>query len=230
LKLKIVTLCMLLLLAATANASEKSVSLGEHTFTADLPDEWKTFDDFSMHEVNDGNENSYSADVNDGYSWKGFMAEPWYYPLYPNAPKGDDYYGHFSSVVNLYVLTIPADLKKDQLDENIRVYGSADKIPDDQKEKDVTKILTDAAPPYLSKELRDYSDKDINFSDHTAHLAEMTTASPLNSDDRTSSGRIAILLDENTIGVIDVSVEQFSPSGKFFDGTAWDVINSITVN
>jgi len=221
---------MLLLLTSTANASEKSVSLGGHTFTADLPDEWKTFDDVSTHEVNDDNENSYSADVNDDYSWKGFMAEPWYYPLYPNAPKGDEYYGSYSSVVNLYVLTIPADLKKDQLDENIRIYGSSDKIPDDKKGKDIIRILTDVAPPFTSKQIIDFSDKDLTFNDLPAHLAEMETSRDETYKYTDKYGRMAILLDENTIAVIDVQVESYSPSGLYFDGKPWDIINSIEVN
>jgi len=214
---------VLMLMASTANASENSVSVGEHTFTADLPDGWKAFDNLNIGPVNEED-----AGIDDGYSWKGFGAVPWFYPQYPNAPKGDSDQ-LFSSVVNLYVFTIPADLKKDQLDENIRVYGSADKIPDDKKKKDIADLLMVLAPPYLNKQMMDYSNKDITFDDHPAHLAEMTTQN-LDNNNEVSSGRIAILLDENTIGIIDVTVCHFSNSGTFFDSKAWDVINSITVN
>lgn len=214
---------------SSGSTNEKSISLGGYNFTADLPDGWKTFENIAVHEVNEGDENSYSANIDDGYSWKGFTVEPWFYPQYPNAPKDDDTYGSFSSVVNLYVLTIPADLKKDQLEENIRIYGSEDKIPDEQKEKDIAKILTDAAPPYLSDLLKDYNDEDLTFNDLPAHLAEKEAYRNDNFDETNSYGRMAVLLDENTVGIIDVYVQRYSPSGQFFDGDARDIIDSITI-
>jgi len=121
----------------------------------------------------------------------------------------------------VYIVTIPTELKKDQLDENIRIYGSADKIPDDKKEKDTVSMLTSVAGGSRG----DYdSDKDITFNDRPAHLAESIVGD-------TSFGRIAILLDENTIGIIDVRIDRSPLSGgaTFFDGKAWDIIDSITV-
>jgi len=101
-----VLVLLTLLFFAPANAqSDKSTSIGGHTFTADLPDGWQTFerDGVIVAQVDESDENSYSAGINDDYPWKGFYAEPWGYPYYPNAPKGDDYYqSPCSAFVNLY--------------------------------------------------------------------------------------------------------------------------------
>lgn len=227
-KLYVIGLVLLVLFIASANAqSEKTVSLGGHTFTADLPDGWRSIDNSTVQPWNDGNEENATPDYN---GWKALSIEPWDYPLYPNAPKDDEYHGMYSSVVNLAIVIIPAEEKKNQLDEDIRIYGSADKIPDDQKAKDIVSILTALAPPYLNKHLTDYSDKDLTFGDRPAHLAEMTAESPSNYKDETSYGRMAILLDDNTVAVIDVRAAHFSPSGMFYDGSAWDIINSISVS
>lgn len=209
----------------SSSMNEKSVSLGGYNFTADLPEGWDTFKDLNIEEADDED-----AGIHDGYSWKGVATIPWFYPQYPNAPKDDSYYTG-SALTELYVLTIPSDLKQDQLDENIRIYGSVDKIPDDKKEKDIKTMLTDVAPPYNSKLIMDYSDEDITFNDFPAHLAEMEAFrnAKLNSEETNSYGRVAILLDENTVGIIDVTVMRYSPSGQFFDGKASDVIDSFRI-
>lgn len=211
-----------------SGSNEKSISLGGYNFTADLPEGWESFKDITINKVDDENENYYQSGVKGIYSWKGFTIRPWFYPEYPNAPKDDEYY-RASAAVELYVLTIPPDLKQDQLDENIRIYGSEDKIPDEQKEKDIAKILTDAAPPYLSDLLKDYNDEDLTFNDLPAHLAEKEAYRNDDLDETNSYGRMAVLLDENTVGVIDVYVQRYSPSGQFFDGDARDIIDSFTI-
>jgi hypothetical protein len=193
-----------------------------------LPEGWVAFKDANVDKVDDESE-TYQSGINDVYSWKGVAARPWFYPQYPNAPKDDRYYVA-TSAVTLYVLTIPADLKQDMLEENIRIYGSADKIPDEKKEKDITTILGRAAPVYQSDIMRDYNYEDLTFNDSPAHLEEMETYGYSNlGEDASSFGRMAILLDENTIGIIDVYVERRSPSGQFFDGKARDIIDSFKI-
>jgi len=144
------------------------------------------------------------------------------FPSYPNAPKGDDSYQASGTFVTLNVITIPSDLKDAQLKQNIRVYGSANKIPDDQKAKDINQILSIVTGKYAMS-MTTNTEKDITFNDHPAHLIEAV-------DLAVSFATIAILLDDNTVGLIDVNISYNPPiGGVAASGRAWDIINSITV-
>ncbi|MGD0953200.1 MAG: hypothetical protein ABR985_12540 [Methanotrichaceae archaeon] len=48
------------------------------------------------------------------------------------------------------------------------------------------------------------------------------------SFDSGTTGRIAILFDADTIGVIYVRIDH-TATGSYYNGRAWDIINSITV-
>ena len=190
-------------------ATESSVSLGGHTFTANLPDGWVTDKELSS-DVGALPEGDNSLDpiqaVKGIGTWTGVsMFAPWYYPA-------DD--GGYNSMACLYVV----------------------KIPDELKGQDTTKILTAAAPSFdteiKANHITGYSDKDITFGGRPAHLAECEWFEPAASFgapyDQGTTGRIAILFDADTVGVIYVWIDH-TATGSYYNGRAWDIINSITV-
>lgn len=95
-------------------------------------------------------------------------------------------------------------------------YISVFKIPDNLKKQEVSEILSYATRNTLSCKNFD-SDKDITFDGHKAHLSEGDTVSFKISD-----GAIAILLDDDTVGLIDVSVfkEPREKGDAIFNGSA----------
>lgn len=216
--LVLVLLVSMLLVAMPAIAEKLNVSIGGHTFTADLPDGWTVSKTMTI--VSIGPEDSDWAG-----SWTGMYVEAFDYPAFPNAPKNSDYYWKSAGSVYLYVVKIPADLRESVQEHDIAVYGSPDKIPDDQKAQELNKILTGAAHISLISQSYD-SEKDITFNDHKAHLSE--------GDNRAwSTGSIAILLDDNTVAIIQPAI-QTSTMGQqdfaLYNGRAWDIINSIVVS
>ena len=126
---------------------------------------------------------------------------PFVYPAYPNASKGNENYGTLSAKVSaIYVV----------------------KIPEDRKQQNLNKILTDATRiPTMCVEWD--SEKDITFKNHPAHLAEK-------NGNHLATGTIAVLLDNDTVGVIEVYVDKiYLRNGEVFEGNARDVINSFTI-
>ena len=212
-----------------ASATAQSVSIGGHTFTADLPDGWIRPDYVAVKQegyyLPDTSSYYYPPDYqpDENVDWKGSNVDPWVmFPDYPNAPKGDDSYQASGSLATLYVITIPSDLKDAQLKQNIRVYGSANKIPDDQKAKDINQILSIVTGKYIMG-MTINTEKDITFNDRPAHLIEA-------EDSAVSLAEIAIMLDENTVGFIEVNISRVPfIGGVAASGKAWDIINSITV-
>ncbi|VVB63166.1 Uncharacterised protein [uncultured archaeon] len=219
----ILGLMLLVLISAipTNAQNEKSVSLGGHTFTANLPDGWVVSSNMTIDSIDPS-----SSDWTDlKWSWKGVWAEAFNYPAYPSAPKDSDYYGTISGRVYLFVVKIPDDLRQQLLQHDVAVYGSSDKIPDDRKTQELNDILTDAAHISILNTKYD-SEKDITFNDHQAHLSEA-------DDSSWSIGSIAILLDNDTVGIIQPNIEKTHRLGKdsaIFDGSAWDFIEKVTVN
>lgn len=212
-----------------AMAEQQTVSISGHTFTANLPDGWIRPDDVAVKQdgyyLPDTSSEYYPPDYqpDENVTWKGSNVDRWViFPSYPNAPKGDDSYQASGSYTTLYVVTIPPDLKEAQLKQNIRVYGSSDKIPDDQKAKDINQILSIVTGKYTMG-MTTNTEKDIAFNDHPAHLIEA-------DDTAVSFAKIAILLDDNTVGLIDVNIDYAPPiGGVAASGRAWDIISSITV-
>ncbi|HOV82025.1 MAG TPA: hypothetical protein PLQ01_05020 [Methanothrix sp.] len=151
--------------------------------------------------------------------WVGNSVIPFYFPAYPNAPKGNAYYDVNSGYVEIKVIKIPNDLRRDIQDHNIAVYGSPDKVPADVKKKEIEEILADAIKT-LPWCLVDCVEKSTTFNGRQAYMS-------------TRGGDVAmcaVLLDDNTVGLILVMVEK-APSGDEarYDGQAEDVLDAITI-
>lgn len=223
----IIVWLVLLAVMPTVMAAQESVSLGGHTFTADLPDGWVVSDIMKADSFDQSNpDNSLdSCMVTD--SWKGTFEEAFNFLAYPNALKNSTYYGTLTGRVYIYVTKVPDDLRRSIQERDIALYGSVDKITDDQKAKDTSEILTEAAHIGLAcpKDTIFDSEKDITFNDHEAHLTESDNSA-------WSTGSIAILLNNDTLGIIQPLIQkthQGQTDSTLFDGSAWDVINSMTV-
>ena len=228
-KLKIVFLCMaLILLASIVNASENSVSVGGHTFTTDLPNGWVLSSDSNEPSAFDSSNPDNAPDgANAIGTWKGTEASLFDFLGYPNAPKGNSQYGVITGFVAVDVLKIPDELKQSIQDKDIAVYGSLDKVPDDRKAQDLQDILGNAVYVTRIGDEKFDSDKAITFSGHDARLFEI-------DGNAISIGMLAISLDPNTVAVIYASINKEHLSGQedatLYDGRAWDIIDSITVN
>ena len=223
--MKRLVLALLILTFLVGSGQAVSVDVGGWKFTTDL-EGWVAADDFSV-ESYDANSPDWEhpCETNSVVgSWKGDVGGLLIYPAFPNAPKDNDMYGRFSGKVWIYVVKIPEDLKKAIEERDLAVYGSLDKVPDDRKEENQNKILRDATRiPIMCIEYD--SDKAIEFNDKKAYLSE-------EDGDRQSTGVIAFLLDNNTVGVLDVDVDRDSKwtDGAVPGGRAWDVIESFTAN
>ena len=68
-------------------------------------------------------------------------------------------------------------------------------------------------------------DKSVTFNDNNARLFER--------DDGPSKGVIAFSLDSNTVALIEVSINTIrhpeQDDEALYNGSAWDIINTITV-
>jgi len=206
---------------ALANPSAPSVVLSGWRFVLDEPG-W-----VATGRV--GNDWPYDSNVNScpgmqGH-WKGrFAAYPFYFRAYPKAPKDNKYYYEASAnVSDITVVKIPGDLRKSIQDYSIAIYGSPDKVPVDVKKKETEQILTNATGVSVWC-LNKYDKKMlITFQGHTAFLKTW-------EDNKVSVAIIAVLLDNNTIGVITVDVEKHPGSNKAaYSGKAKDVINALTI-
>jgi len=220
----IIGIACLTFLFMAGSAYALTATVNGWTFNGDSDQNWRTY--------SDGTSNNFVSTTDDyfdpSWTWKG-ACSAFYYPLFPNAPKDDYYYTQPTAYMWLYVLKIPDDLKNSIREQDIRVYGSLDKVPADQKDKDTQQILSTAAELFNLEEPKnnpfDYSDKDITFDDRQAHLTER-------ENDQDSHGRIAFLLDDNTVGIIYAWVIRTTPlaGGKPYDGRAWDIIDSFTIS
>lgn len=210
----------------SVSASAINVSINGWKFSTDL-DGWRISEDVIIQPYDSSDPDWQHPCITNSLvgSWKGqVISTPFYFPAYPNAPKDNENYGSMSAFIeDIYVVKIPEDLKKSLQDHNIGVYGSMDKIPDDVKEKDLEYILTDATRiPTMCLEWD--SEENLDFKGHKAHLAKR-------DGDQLSSSIIAILIDEDTVAVIDsnVKLELFMKDAKAYDGRASDVIDSIII-
>ena len=204
-KLKIVFLCMvLILLASIVNASEKSISIGGHTFTADLDDTWSTdsakVTTYNPEDMLGGPDQKNIA--SGAHDWTGYTVGMAFAHLEKLSSSGkltaESEYGDSS----IYVLN--------PMKSYIETYNPT--------ESDILKHATDLIinPNDLSgKELESLSEKDIEYNGKPAHLVE--------TDTTVSLGVIAFFLDNNKVGIISAG------TNKFGGMRAWDVIKSITV-
>lgn len=185
---------------------------------------WRTYDAHAP-ESYDSSDPGWKSPCGTKGTWKGDLADAFYYPSYPNAPKGNDLYDSCSGLVTIWIMKTPNDLRAQLQDHDVALYGSVDKIPQDARDKETNAILSDATRNAIDCESY-YSEKDISFNDREAHLSEGTETGR-------SNGAIAVALDDNTVALIEVYIyNRDGPVGQdatLFNGRAWDAINAITV-
>lgn len=209
---------------ALANPSAPSVVLSGWRFVLDEPG-WVATGRVGNNWSYDSNDELFCPSLQ-GH-WKGYFAtKPFYFRAYPNAPKDNKYYYDASANVSeIKVVKIPDDLRKSIQDHNIAVYGSLDKVPADVKKKNTEQILADAAGVSGCCLNWIECDKKIptTFKGHKAYLKTW-------EDNEATVAIIAVLLDDNTIGVINVDVEKDPGNDKAaYSGKAKDVINALTI-
>jgi hypothetical protein len=211
------------LLFGVGSSHATSVDVGGWSFATDI-EGWRVKENPEI-EMYDSSSEEWQSDCDVLGKWKGVTAmEPFVYPSYPNAPKDSDEYGSVSGGIYISVLKVPDNLVTALRNHDIAVYGSSDKIPEDKKEEEINEILRDATRNALQCQNFD-SEKDITFQDHKAHLSE-------GDSNAMSTGTIAILLDDTTVGIIDVYTEKQPRynDATIFNGRAWDVIESFTIS
>jgi len=226
------TMLMSVVLVATAPAmgenakpSTPYVCLDGWCFAITDPG-WRVYDDV-MCIKEDSNDCSDILSCPQGH-WKGLnVIIPFYFPAFPKAPKGNEYYDSISARVgSIRVLEIPEDLRKDIEDYDIAVYGSPDKVPAKVKEKETEQILADSIANFANSIYLDMTkyDKEISTT-IKGHKAYLKTG----EDDEGSIATAAVLLDDDTIGVIHVMVEKTPGKDRaVYKGKAKDVINAFT--
>lgn len=222
---KLIGLCgiaMFLLMVGSCHATT-SVVLDGWKFTLNS-DGWRSYDPYAP-ELYDSSSPGWQSPCGIQGTWKEDLADAFYYPSYPNAPKGNDEYDSLSALVTIWVMKVPEDLRTQLQDHDVAVYGSVGKIPEDARKKETDAILADATRNAIQCETY-FSEKDISFNDREAHLSE-------GEDVGSSYGAIAVTLDNNTVGLIEVYVYNrngpVAEDTTLFDGRAWDVINAITI-
>jgi hypothetical protein len=216
---------MMLIFAVPSLAEEQSVSLGGHTFTSTLPDGWvlsSDSDKIKSFDSSNTEDSLFGPDATEVTGiWRGKYVDAFDYLAYPNAPKDNSKYGMATGSVYAYVLTIPDQVKKSLEEQDIALYGSLDKVPEDQKAKDMQEMFRYAA--YVTKNgfYEYYSDKEITFNDRPARLWE--------SDDQAD---LVVSLDPNTVAVLQVFAASDLPSEEdaaIFSGEPWDMLETITI-
>jgi hypothetical protein len=198
-----------LIFFASANAqSDRSISIGGHTFTADLDDTWTT-DSAEATPYNqdtlggaDGESIAFGAD-----DWTGDQVGMAFFHFENLGPSGEytaeTEYGDSS----IYILKP----KKGY----IETYNPT--------ESDILKHATDLMinPNDLSgDELESLSEEDTEYNGMQAHLVET-------ENEYTRSAVIAFFVDSNTVAVISTGTNKFG--GIFGHMSARDIIDSITV-
>jgi hypothetical protein len=206
------------------NGNAASVDVGGWTFTIDA-EGWRTWENPEI-ETYDPNSEKWIPLCYVMGKWEGVVAaEPFFYPAYPNAPKETSESKMASGIIGIYVLEVPDDLRTELQNHDITVYGSVNKIPEDRKNEEMNAILKDATANGAECTKYD-SEKDITFNDRKAHLSE-------GDNQYISVGAIAILLDNSTVGIIDVYTEKeptLKDEAPVFNGRAWDIIEKFTVS
>jgi hypothetical protein len=207
----VVALFVLLIMVGGSHA--ESVDLGGWNFTINT-DGWRHYGspDIGQYDSSKIDYDDYDCDPEG--TWKVVAEEAFYYPVYPNAPKGNEYYEQRRGRVALSVLKIPNDLRNDLRERSIAIYGSPEKIPEDQKQQELIDILRDAA---RIEDLCEYYTSKMETIFDGDRIA-------LLSFDRENDASIAILLDNDTVGIIEVIDIDSLPN------RSRDVINSFTVS
>lgn len=170
---------VLMLMASTANAIEKSVSFGGHTFKADLDDNWVT----TLGEMAPFNPKDIVDPYDNAQYWTGtrdFDA----FNYGPKPPGGEDENSKNSGYVDLLVVKPDAtlrSLKPDGEDESSFLCRAA------------TDIFTLAG----LGDGESTTTKNIDFNGRPAYLQEYETRGM-------SCGVIAFFLDSDTIAVMNV--------------------------
>ena len=195
---------VLMLMASTANASDKSISVDGHTFTTDLDDTWKT-DSATVTAYNPADtlggadQQHIASGAND---WSGYQVGMAFAHLEKLGPSGK------------------YTLETEYGDSSIYVLNPTTSYVEKNKptSSDILKHATDLMinPSDLSGDaLKSLSEKDKEYNGMQAHLVE--------TDTDFSQGVIAFFLDSNTVGIISTG------TNKFGGMRAWDIIDSITV-
>lgn len=190
--------------------SDKSISVGDYVFTADLPitrgasGTWMVDKFQEAKQSNAVNEHStvmnvmYDPKINyDEQDWSGFYVTNWLYHGNSFSDEATDEFYQTSAEVSVAVVNIPQVWKNLMLTQN--------------------EILSIAVGKYPS--IMNQSEQNITFSDYPAYLVEA-------SDRFSNAARLAVALDNDTIGIISVNIG-FADSS--FRGRAFDLINKITI-
>ena len=243
-------LAFFVLIVAVGSSHAASVDVDNWTFTVGAVG-WRASENFEIEGYDSRRLDPVNYECEVVGTWKGTVAHSAFvFPSYPNAPKDNKLYGYTSGTIDIYVLKMPVDLLADLQEHGIAVYGSADKIPNDRKKQDTYNILKAGTrntknvgddwshnySPIVGEEGETYekrsdecflidSEKDITFNNHQAHITEF------NKYENWSVGTIAIQLDENTVGIIDVwTTKTNGEDSTGFNGRARDVINSFALS
>jgi len=217
-------LYLLTLVLSVGGCLAASADVGGWIFAADLGDEWRISNEtwsFDPHQ-----DITFPDKASGWEGWEGVGSLPFQFPEFPNAPEDDEFYDSDSAYVRIFVLKIPEELKNDIENQNIRVYGSLDKVPDDQKEQDLKRILQTVARFIWLGESD--SEKDITFEDRPTHLIERDIDY---NKIRKTDGVIAVALDANTVSIIDThGGTKMHEGGVDFEGRAWDILEKFKIS
>ena len=134
----------------------------------------------------------------DDNNWSGFYVTNWLSHSDGFSDMKTDEFYQTSAKVSVAVATIPQSWKDLHLTQN-----------------EILSIAVDKYPSAMDNQ----SEQNITFNNNPGHLVEA-------SDRFTDAARLAIALDNNTIGIICVNIG-FADSS--FKGRAFDLINKITI-
>jgi hypothetical protein len=205
-KIIIGVFCFLALLLVVGSGQAASADVSGWNFTMNL-DGWRTENSIVPY---DSSSPEWKPTCEVGGTWIGVTSTGFVYPSFPNATEGQKEHGLYSGWANIFVFKIPDDLRKLEL-------------------KDILSYATRNAV-----ECNTYNnEKDITFDGHKARLSEGDFDSGSDfTNIKLSNSAIAILLDDDTVGLIEVSVikEPREIGDTIFNGRAWDVIEKFTIS
>jgi len=230
----------LLMIVCTVSLSSASanVTVGGWNFTTNLTG-WRAADKLYTDEFNNS-EGEYVPSPHAG-TWRGtfYEIEDLYFPAYPNSPKDNKYYEYSSACVrNLAIVKLPADLMKEMQERDIAIYGPLNKIPEARRIQDLYDILAVAVgdgnePDTISHSLERVPDDHVKMTTLSGHMACIADLRSLK--DYFATAVVSVLLDNDTVGIFWVS--NISMQWRFgskdevpFNGTAEDIINSLTIS
>lgn len=186
-----------------ASAGQQNVSLGGHTFTADLPDGWKV-NQSAVEPFNNPN----PKDI-----W-----EKWN-NLLLGAKNATDWIGFQDTDIsrsNVLILN-PGYNKSDFGWADIFVLKPTQEyLMTNRIKSSDSMILKHATDSFFDCDTLVFA-KDIDFNGKPAHLVLGETGT------KYRIGTIAFFLDDGSVAVIDVT------TGKDLGSSPWDIINSMTV-